>query len=273
MVSIIFPKQIPAFKKDANFLKLVRQLEDRIEQKYICQELIKNLTAISDAYRKPIKPSTDNRLPDELLKVLTDFIEDDVTHPLDVTREAIWKMKRLHGTLFVLSFLSPALLTSLESLFTGTVVKYIQMFGGDRREALDAREVFSGDPDTFKAHKSIKTLRNKRYAHKEKSDDRHELYFHITDNGEPLIDPSAPHQQLEFHHTTCSALIKCLTSTTIFLDKDIKKRSDSLIANLSGEQIKVLKEQWKDAVEGGLTKPTVYKPINWKKFPPTDENS
>jgi len=92
---------------------------------------------------------------------------------LDEDQEAIWAIKARSGSLYVLGFLEPKLLLSLETLFSGIVVGYIQMFNDSKtRLRLSPDSVFKNSPDLKDFHVTvIQRLRDLQYAHKTLSKD------------------------------------------------------------------------------------------------------
>lgn len=126
----LFPKTHDAFAGDKALQKKLKQLEDRIEQSYQVHQLTQSLLAIADIVGPKLEPvRSPAPMPAELVEAMEQLIQDaPPPTQLDMDRNAIWEMRRRAGTEYVLAFLSPKLWMSLEELFAGIVVVYLQMF-------------------------------------------------------------------------------------------------------------------------------------------------
>lgn len=159
-ISKMFPKNHEAFIGEKSLQKRIKSLEDRIEQSYKVDQLRQSLLAIAEIIEPNPAPVRTPTLTPDLLACLEGIIKDaPPPTQIDKDRDAIWEMARRSGKLYVLGFLSPKLWQSLEVLFSGIVVSYIQMFaGGDSRSMLDYSRVFKNNcrvPDDW-------LLKNKR---------------------------------------------------------------------------------------------------------------
>ncbi|MCK9701884.1 hypothetical protein LT709_10335 [Pseudomonas syringae pv. syringae] len=253
---IQFPKDHPEFKDAPLSLRLISTVEDLIELKYQTIILKTALSPLITLYHSPAAKSPKTPIPPELQEAMKEILA--ATTPisetqLDIDRKAIWNMKHRSGSLYVLSFLEPKLVTSLETLFSGIVVGYMQMFNDTEiRVRLNADKVFKGQEDLKKFFNDmIKPLRNDQYAHKTSSDGQHHLSFHIDHLGNVVINQSPAHHSYEFHIESCHELYICLAHTEKYLTEEITKKSDALIERLSSEQISALRNEWRNPQYSG----------------------
>jgi len=219
-------------------------MEDRIEQSYQVHQLMQSLLAIAEIIEAKPAPKLALPLPPDILDGFKDILKD-IPPPtqFDKDRDAIWEMARRSGKEYVLAFLSPKLWQSLEVLFSGIVVSYIQMFnGGDGRSKLDHSHVFKGNDNLKAAHEKFDSLRNKQYAHKDFEDDRHQLSYFIENQDVIAIDVDGVQHIKHYHFTLCTDLLRCLAKVSSYLKQDIKERGESLIEILTEEQKLILLE-------------------------------
>ncbi|MBP0714236.1 hypothetical protein ABXK61_13035 [Burkholderia sola] len=247
-MSTPFPKEHEAFASDKSLLTQIKQLEDRIEQRYQVHQLTQSLLAIVDIIGPRPEPKKDAPLSAELAEAMAELLKD-VPAPtqLDVDRDVIWEMRRRKGTQYVLAFLSPKLWMSLENLFAGIVVGYLQMFTSssrgpqkETRSRLSENKVFAGQEDLKAAHEKIEYLRNRQYAHKELEHDRHCASYVIDAQGAIAIDAGGAQNTIHYHPTLSVDLIKCLGAVALYLRQDIQSRSDHIVGSLTEEQRQVL---------------------------------
>ncbi len=248
--TIPFPKDCPEFKDNPLILRLISTVEDLIELKYQTIILKTALSPIITLYYPPASESPKMPIPPELEEAMKEILAS--TPPtsetqIDRDRDAIWNIKYRSGSLYALSFLEPKLVTSLETLFSGVVVGYMQMFNDTEiRLRLNADKVFKGNESLKNFFNDmIKPLRNDQYAHKTSSDGQHHLGFHIDHLGNVVINKNPTHHSYEFHLESCNKLYTCLAHTEKYLTEEITKKSDSLIEKLSQEQISALRNEWR----------------------------
>ena len=241
-ISKRFPKDHQAFVGDKSIQGRVKSLEDRIEQSYQVHQLMQSLMGIAEIIETEPAPQCTAQMPPEISEIFTILLKDaPPPTQLDIDREVIWGMASRLGKQSVLGFLSPNLWQSLEVLFSGIVVSYIQMFtGGDGRSKLDHSQVFKGDDDLKDAHAKFDTLRNKQYAHKEFEGDRHQLSYFVTNMEDIAIDVDGVQHTNHYHLTLHTDLLKCLVKVSSYLKQDIKDRSENLINNLTEDQKLIL---------------------------------
>jgi len=238
LISKLFPKDQEDFVGDLIFQKRVKSLEDRIEQSYQVYQLRQSLLAIAEI----IEPDhfSDRSIPlnSDLLACIKEILKDaPPPTQVDKDRDAISEMVRRSGKLYVLAFLSPKMWQSLEVLFSGIVVSYIQMFsGGDSRSMLDHSRVFKDNEGLKAAHDKFSILRNKQYAHKELEHDRHQISYFVDDQGAIAINLNGAQHSKEYHLDSCTDLLRCLAEVSSYLKQDIEKRSENLIKNLTENQ-------------------------------------
>jgi hypothetical protein len=269
MVSVRFPKEHEAFLKDGRFRRNIKQLEDRIEQMYQSLELLRSLDGIVQIVESHAKPPTARmETPPELLQAMEEILSQaPPPDQLDIDRDAIWEMKARAGTQYVLGFLSPALLMTMEMLFSGIVVQYIQMFNGSRRRApLRCGSVFAADDEGLALHLEIDEIRNKNYAHKEAAAGQHHLSYYIGENLELNVDKGGPHESIDFHLTLYHDLKRNLHKVLGYLRKEIDVRSENLLSGLSDEQRLALLQHWDSAAQRGLTTPVPHAIINRREM-------
>lgn len=237
-ISKMFPKNHEAFIGEKSLQKRIKSLEDRIEQSYKVDQLRQSLLAIAEIIEPNPAPVRTPTLTPDLLACLEGIIKDaPPPTQIDKDRDAIWEMARRSGKLYVLGFLSPKLWQSLEVLFSGIVVSYIQMFtGGDSRSMLDYSRVFKNNEYLKTAHGKFVTLRNKQYAHKEFEDDRHQISYFVDEQDAIAINVNGVQRSKDYHLALCSDLLRCLASLSSYLKQDIKESSDSLINSLTENQ-------------------------------------
>ena len=239
-----FPKDHKAFVGDKSLRGRIKSLEDRIEQSYQAHQLMQSLLAISEIIETNPAPKRTLPMSPDPLAILEEICKDaPPPTQLDKDRDAIWEMARRSGKQYVLAFLSPKLWQSLEVLFSGIVVSYIQMFtGGDGRSKLDHSHVFKGNDDLKVAHEKFDSLRNKQYAHKEFEDDRHQLSYFADNQGVIAIDVDGVQHSKHYHLALCPDLLRCLAKVSSYLKQDIKERGKNLIEKLTEDQKLVLLE-------------------------------
>jgi hypothetical protein len=236
--SKLFPKDHETFVDEKILQKKIKSLEDRIEQSYQVHQLRQSLLAIAEIIESPPVPERNLPIHPDLLACFDEILKDaPPPTQLDKDRDAIWEMVRRSGKLYVLAFLSHKLWQSLEVLFTGIVVSYIQMFsGGDSRSMLDYSRVFKDNAALKAAHEKFGTLRNKQYAHKEFEDDRHQISYFVDNQGAIAIDANGAQHTKHYHISLCKDLLQCLAGVSSYLKQDIKERSEGLINNLTENQ-------------------------------------
>ncbi len=269
MVAISFPKEHDVFSKDEGFRRNIKRLEDRLEQMYQSFALLQSLDSIVQIVEPRAEaPNARIEIPPELLLAMEEFLSQAPPRDqLDIDRDAIWEMKARVGTQYVLGFLSPTLLTSMEMLFSGIVVQYIQMFNGSRRRAPLRREaVFAGDDEGLAFHLKIDEIRNKHYAHKETAAGQHRLSYYIGENLEFNVDKGGPHETIDFHLTLYPDLKRNLQKLLGYLRKEIDIRSENLLSGLSKEQRLVLLQHWNRAAQHGLTTPASHAVIDRREM-------
>jgi adenine-specific DNA glycosylase len=237
-----FPKDHQAFVGDKSLQREIKSLEDRIEQRYQAHQLMQSLLEIANLIETKSAPKRTSPIPPDLLAAFND-INKEAPSPtqFDKDRDAIWEMVRRSGKQYVLAFLSPKLWLSLEVLFSGIVVSYIQMFAGsDGRSKLEHSNVFKNNSDLKVAHEKLNMLRNKQYAHKEFEDDRHQLSYFVDNQDVITIDVNGVQHAKHYHHELCKDFLRCLGAVISYLEQDIRKREVRLIEKLSKDQKLVL---------------------------------
>lgn len=244
-MSIPFPKDNVEFISDKKIQRIIKSLEDRIEQRYQTLQLKQSLSAIIDIVGPKTEIKQPVPIPQDLLDCLNFLTQDAPPQDqLDMDRNAIWEMRRRIGTRCVLVFLSPKLWLGLEHFFSGIVVGYIQMFSSGGRDKLQCKQVFKGREDLKISHERIERLRNKQYSHKELEDDRHHACYSIGNEGEVIIDTNGVQRTIHYHlnEETCDNLLKCLVGVSSFLKKEIQACSRVITENLTEKQKCVLRE-------------------------------
>lgn len=243
-MSKLFPKNHEAFVGDKRLQEKIKSLEDRIEQSYQVHQLMQSLQAIAEIIEPHPAPKQKFPMPPDIPASFEEILKDaPPPTQLDMDREAIWGMVRRSGKMYVLAFLSPKLWQSLEVLFSGIVVGYIQMFaGGDGRSKLDHLRVFKGNEDLKLAHEKFDNLRNKQYAHKELEHDRHQVSYFVDNQGVIAIDIDGVQHTRHYHLALTMDLLRCLAEVSSYLKQDIKERSENLIKELKKPQKLVLIE-------------------------------
>lgn len=238
IISKLFPKDQAAFVSDSILQRKIKSLEDRIEQRYQVYQLRQSLLAIAEVIEPNPVPDRSYPLSPDLLACMDEILKDaPPPTQVDKDRDAISEMVRRSGKIYVLAFLSPKLWQSLEVLFSGIVVSYIQMFsGGDSRSMLDHSRVFKDNEGLKAAHDKFSILRNKQYAHKELEHDRHQISYFVDDQGAIAINVDGAQHSKEYHLNLCTDLLQCLTEVSSYLKQDIKERSENLIKNLTENQ-------------------------------------
>lgn len=270
--SKLFPKDHTDFVSDKSLQRKIKSLEDRIEQSYQVHQLRQSLLAIAEIIEpNPVPMSTLPMSPD-LDASIEEILKDAPKRkPHDKDRDAIWEMVRRCGKDYVLAFLSPKLKQSLEDLFSGIVVSYIQMFaGGDGRSKLDYSCVFKGNDDLKVAHEKFDDLRNKQYAHKEFEDDRHQISYFVNDQGVIAINVDGVQRTRHHHRAGCTDLLQCLAKVSSYLEQDIKERSENLIEKLTDNQKRVLLNSYKTDMNRELTQhfpaPDLSHTTKWRRL-------
>lgn len=249
-MSTIFPKVHDAFVTDKSAQAQIKTIEDRIEQSYQVHQMTQSLTAIVDIIEPerlaPLPRSeVPQEMPPELLDSMRILLQDAVVpehlRQLNIDRDAITEMVKRGGQRYVLGLLSHRMLSSLEVLFAGVVIGYIQMFeGADGRSKIDKKRFFNGDDELERAHQKFDVLRNKQYAHKEFEFDRHQIRYAVDNSGAIAIDLGAPHEAKHFHLNSSVELLRLLRAVEIHLSKEINERSVALVKRLTDEQKRVL---------------------------------
>lgn len=238
IISKIFPKDHEAFVGDKSLQRRIKSLEDRIEQSYQVHKLRQSLLAITEIIEPNPFPRRSLPLNPDLLACFEEVLKNaPPPTQVDKDRDAIWEMVQRSGKIYVLAFLSPKLWQSLEVLFSGIVVSYIQMFsGGDSRSMLEYSRVFKNNEGLKAAHEKFSILRNKQYAHKEFEHDRHQISYFVDDQGAIAIDVDGAQHSKDYHLDLCTDLLQCLAGVSSYLKQDIKERSNNLIENLTENQ-------------------------------------
>lgn len=224
----------------------LKALEDRIEQRYLVNELTLSLAAIAEltesapALSKEFNHLSPKFLPeaDEMSKAM-ELILQDAPEPtqFERDRDTIWRLVSEYGKPAVLMFISPRLMLNLEVFFAGIVVGYIRMFNeSNGRSRLDYKRVFSDHDDLKSIHEEMVNLRNKQYAHNELSDGRHHLGYRVDNHGDITIDVDGPQNSRHYHLEMLHHLRQCLSQVAVYLHADIAARSEKIRGKLSDSQ-------------------------------------
>ncbi len=134
-MTIPFPKAHPIIQRDNDLHSKVRGLEDRIEQRYLVENLRKSVAALREFTVDDSAPPPGFKIPPpmpkefwESLAPLLNAEEPPEFKVVNEDRRMIKAMSTERGKMYVLGFLSWNLAQSLETLFGGIVVSYIRMF-------------------------------------------------------------------------------------------------------------------------------------------------
>ncbi len=243
--SIRFPKTNPLFSSDAELMKQIKGLEDRIELRYQSLRLQNALLPLVRLYEEPQEISgRASQMDPELLNALNELAAPlrQTSSLFDADRNRIDEMKRRQGSLYVLGLLSPRLMMSMELLFAGIVTLYIQMFNSSTgRLVLKENRVYA-DEELRSFHEHMEFLRNKHYAHKSTELGRHDLSYTVNKRGDIEFNSGGVHRDVEFHGAErCRTLYKCLDSVIRYLDAEIERNGIKILDSLTATQLEALK--------------------------------
>jgi len=269
---IFFPKTHESFVGDPVVLRLIATVEDFIELRYQTLSIKHAIEPIISFFSQHVSKQPKRPLPPELLadlEAVSAMPMSEIRTQLDEDREAIWSIKDRNGSLYVLGFLEPKLILSIETLFSGIVVGYIQMFNDSKtRHRLNPDRVFKSHPDLKKFHVDvIQPLRDLQYAHKNAAEGQQSLAFTIDDVGEISINQDPPHFGFEFYPENYKNLYKCVCVLAGHLDDEISSSSGLLMGKLNVDQLNALRAEWKNPTHTRKeTEPMAYRESK-AKFP------
>jgi hypothetical protein len=262
---VLFPKTHKSFADDPVTLRVIARVEDIIELRYQTLSIKHAIEPIISFFSQPASKQPQLSLPPELLADLEELAampSSRVRTQLDEDQEAIWAIKARSGSLYVLGFLEPKLLLSLETLFSGIVVGYIQMFNDSKtRLRLSPDSVFKNSPDLKEFHVTvIQRLRDLQYAHKNAVEGQQSLTYTINEANEISINQDPPHFGFEFYPENYEKLYRCVCTLAKYLDSEVSNTSNQLMSRLNEEQLVALRAEWKaPARTRKTTKPIDYR--------------
>lgn len=247
--AVQFPKEHPEFAEDFKLIHKIARIEDFIELSYQASTLKDALSPVVSLIetspistkKKPIAPELK-----DAIELILGFGEATPKTQVDQDWATIQEMKSRLGSAYVLFVLEPKLATSFETLFSGVVTGFVQMFNDTKvRYRLHADKVFQLEPG-LKAffYDVLIPLRNDQYAHKASAEGQHELAFYMDDVGGVIIDENPVHYGYEFYVQHCKDVLRCIVQTEMFLKKLIFEMSSDLVEGLSVKQLAVLRNAW-----------------------------
>lgn len=250
-IPIFFPKTHKSFADDPVTLRAIARVEDNIELRYQTFSIRHALEPIISFFAQPTAKQPKLSMPPELLaelELLASMPASQVTLQLDLDREAIWNMKARCGSLYVLGFLEPKLITSLETLFSGIVVGYIQMFNDSKtRLRLSPESVFKDHPDLKDFHvRVVQPLRDLQYAHKNSAEGQQSLTYVINESNDISINEDPPHFGFEFYSENYQMLYRCVCQVASYLNSEVSSASIQLLSRLNEEQLAALRSEWEN---------------------------
>lgn len=244
-----FPKTHKSFVDDPVTLRAIAAVEDCIELRYQASSMKTALEPFKSLFVESVSARPKFPMPQDLLEDLELIVAMSGTHEasqLDMDRDAIWEIKNRCGSLYVMGFLEPKLLTSLEILFSGVVVGYFQMFNDTKtRLRLEYTKVFKGFPGLGEFHVGVvKSLRNNHYAHKNSAEGQQSLMFFINESNEIFINQEPSHYGFEFYPDNYENLYRCVCQVINYLDGEISILSANLLGGLNESQLAALQGEW-----------------------------
>ncbi|QFT12985.1 hypothetical protein [Vibrio sp. THAF190c] len=244
------PKDEEFLAGDNGLKNLIRILENYIEIDFEMLEVSQAIEALSSSFAMKKTPKIqieDSPFEDlEFLKEIQPLLDsyEKNKNPFQAMRDDIWKYKDEFGTNTVLMLLNPRLLSSLEQLLAGAIVKYTKAFNeSQRRTSLNPKKIFKDQKELLDFHNEIVNLRNKHFAHTELALGKHVLKYFISESeGEiELITDSHTTQELSptFNYSKFYKLVSFVRS---FLSTDIKSKSLTIKRKLTQEQKEALRK-------------------------------
>lgn len=231
--------------------KIIKDLEDRIEQKYKALDILCCLKTIHECNPedKNYQYQPDTNM-EEMAQICEQLNNNQEFCAKKQSRENYSDFDTLHeikarlGTATTLFFINSQLVINMEKFFSGLLLSYMTIFDkNSKRLPVDSNLIFTKEEKEY--HDSIHRLRDKWYAHTENRNGRHQLTYLVSEN-KIKFNENGIHKQPEYYVKSYKTLYLCTNKLYQYLTKDISERTYKLEQNLPKEDAAKLIEHYKE---------------------------